>query len=517
MPGISVSKICVPFGGGGINWSSYWNTQIKSFWIKPDSRQGTTLPDEYGNDAKILLPVCSSRTENSRVVNIMQLRTGIIPQSNTVVVARLKMNSLVMYEGAAGFFYESEPYGAYRWTFTWGDTKGLSHPNKYGTADVAADTDWHTILMYDKRFWLLDPDVSIADVNLLSIISSQTPLINITVASWVERTDDIHLLGHYAYHIQSDVTYSFAYFGTITDNLITWQKKFVFTNEFAAYDVVNGTMSYFITHDGLNYNDSNHNTLSLFKREYSEYGYDLLLLGHTKGFSANRGIISIPKTTGDEFINTLPDWFVKYNEIDGNENNHNSCDSVIEFPAGVMDRSDTTIFKDNARCRNRAVILLTGTNGTATISINGIEATVTFANNLGTTANNFIATNIVTYNAIGYMYRMGNAILLDSGVVSKINSVTITNASGDLAGTVFLIGGYDADNPTRWHISELNYLLFKDWINDDYVGMHFPVCDANSVVEEDKILFKEFAVMEENKTGNALDTILKYTGDYNYI
>ena len=27
MPGISVSKICVPFGGGGINWSSYWTTQ----------------------------------------------------------------------------------------------------------------------------------------------------------------------------------------------------------------------------------------------------------------------------------------------------------------------------------------------------------------------------------------------------------------------------------------------------------------------------------------------------------
>ena len=24
MPGISVSKICVPFGGGGNNWSSYW-------------------------------------------------------------------------------------------------------------------------------------------------------------------------------------------------------------------------------------------------------------------------------------------------------------------------------------------------------------------------------------------------------------------------------------------------------------------------------------------------------------
>ncbi len=30
MPGISVSKICVPFGGGGIDWSSYWATRTPS-------------------------------------------------------------------------------------------------------------------------------------------------------------------------------------------------------------------------------------------------------------------------------------------------------------------------------------------------------------------------------------------------------------------------------------------------------------------------------------------------------
>ena len=30
MPGISVSKICVPFGGGGIDWSSYWATRKPS-------------------------------------------------------------------------------------------------------------------------------------------------------------------------------------------------------------------------------------------------------------------------------------------------------------------------------------------------------------------------------------------------------------------------------------------------------------------------------------------------------
>ena len=32
MPGISVSKICVPFGGGGIDWSSYWTPQYMAVY-----------------------------------------------------------------------------------------------------------------------------------------------------------------------------------------------------------------------------------------------------------------------------------------------------------------------------------------------------------------------------------------------------------------------------------------------------------------------------------------------------
>jgi hypothetical protein len=500
----------------GKSWSSYWLRQIKSFWIKPDSRQGTTLPDEYGNDAKILLPACASKTEGQSNANL-RLKTGVVPSENSIIILRSRVVTLAKNrEGcSAGLIWGQSDITGWRWYLAWGDKEGASHTTYFGTSNLIADTNWHIFIIYDKRLWVLDPDVAIDDDSISNVITTATPLINITTAAWVVQTNEMYLLGNFAYNIQADSAYSFAYFGTITDSVITWQKKFVFTNEFAAYDIINGTMSYFLTWDDLKFNGTN--ILFLSKKEYSEYGYDLLSLGHTKGYSANRGILSVPKTTGDEFIETLPEWFVEYNEIEGDENNHNACDSLIEFPANVMDRSDTTIFKDGARCINRAVILLTGTEGTATISINGIEATATFATNLGTTATNFINTNGATYAGIGYMYRSGNAIMLDSGVVSKISSVTITNASGDLAGTVFLIGGYDVDNPTRWHISELNYLLFKDWINDDYVGMHFPAFDANSVIEEDKILFKEFAVMGENKTGSALDNILKYTGDYNYI
>jgi lysophospholipase L1-like esterase len=37
MAGISVSKICVPFGGGGVDWSSYWNTQHNRILFLGDS------------------------------------------------------------------------------------------------------------------------------------------------------------------------------------------------------------------------------------------------------------------------------------------------------------------------------------------------------------------------------------------------------------------------------------------------------------------------------------------------
>ena len=47
MPGISVSKICVPFGGGGINWSSYWATQ-GSPWMQQGIVIDATEAHEQG-------------------------------------------------------------------------------------------------------------------------------------------------------------------------------------------------------------------------------------------------------------------------------------------------------------------------------------------------------------------------------------------------------------------------------------------------------------------------------------
>ena len=58
MPGISVSKICVPFGGGGINWSSYWATRKPSDLIVTgmrDTEIDFSWTDNSGGDCSFIV------------------------------------------------------------------------------------------------------------------------------------------------------------------------------------------------------------------------------------------------------------------------------------------------------------------------------------------------------------------------------------------------------------------------------------------------------------------------------
>ena len=50
MPGISVSKICVPFGGGGINWSSYWATRTPTTFTQ-NNLSSTSIKLDWVNAA----------------------------------------------------------------------------------------------------------------------------------------------------------------------------------------------------------------------------------------------------------------------------------------------------------------------------------------------------------------------------------------------------------------------------------------------------------------------------------
>lgn len=79
-----------------------------------------------------------------------------------------------------------------------------------------------------------------------------------------------------------------------------------------------------------------------------------------------------------------------------------------------------------------AGVTLTGSSGTANISVRGVNYLATYSSSLTVTASNFVATHRVALEAAGVTVRSTGAVLIFSGV----QSVTIANASGNLSGTV---------------------------------------------------------------------------------
>lgn len=76
---------------------------------------------------------------------------------------------------------------------------------------------------------------------------------------------------------------------------------------------------------------------------------------------------------------------------------------------------------------------LTGTSGTANITINGTAYLVTFASSLTQTATNFVATHAATLAAMGITITSNAAQVRIEGA----GTVAIANVSGDLSGTAF--------------------------------------------------------------------------------
>ena len=83
MPGISVSKICVPFGGGGIDWSSYW-AKLKIFNAGSFDFTANRLSDISGNNNHFTLKNASARTSISG--NLDYVITGILTSDVISVV-----------------------------------------------------------------------------------------------------------------------------------------------------------------------------------------------------------------------------------------------------------------------------------------------------------------------------------------------------------------------------------------------------------------------------------------------
>lgn len=85
--------------------------------------------------------------------------------------------------------------------------------------------------------------------------------------------------------------------------------------------------------------------------------------------------------------------------------------------------------------KKSSVITLTGTSGTATVTIGGLAKTATFATSLTVTRNNFITANAAAYAAVGItITASGTAGILAVGSTT-LATPTVVNATTDLAGT----------------------------------------------------------------------------------
>ncbi len=89
-------------------------------------------------------------------------------------------------------------------------------------------------------------------------------------------------------------------------------------------------------------------------------------------------------------------------------------------------------------------VTLTGTSGTANITVNGVAYLATFSSSLTTTATNFVTTHRAALAALGLKVRSAGAKV----IFPTAGSISIANATGDLSGTAL------ADTPITIYIPQ---------------------------------------------------------------
>jgi len=89
---------------------------------------------------------------------------------------------------------------------------------------------------------------------------------------------------------------------------------------------------------------------------------------------------------------------------------------------------------------------LTGSSGTANITINGTAYLATFTSTLTTSAANFVTSHSLALNLLGIQVRSAGAKVIFSGAIG--GSFAIANVSGDLSGTAL------ADTPITIYIAQ---------------------------------------------------------------
>jgi len=90
-------------------------------------------------------------------------------------------------------------------------------------------------------------------------------------------------------------------------------------------------------------------------------------------------------------------------------------------------------------------VTLTGTSGTAEVTINGVEYTATFSSDLTTTAANFDSTHSTALTALGIEVTNASGVLTVTRAAGGLE-ITVANATGDLAGASVETALYQSGN-----------------------------------------------------------------------
>lgn len=110
------------------------------------------------------------------------------------------------------------------------------------------------------------------------------------------------------------------------------------------------------------------------------------------------------------------------------------------FPSAQVVDLNTSTYQNQVAVKGKKTAIITGTSGTANITINGVAYLATFASSLTQTATNF-----VTAHAATILARFGRCVVTSSGATVIVEAgipgldVTVSapvNATGDLAGSV---------------------------------------------------------------------------------
>jgi len=82
------------------------------------------------------------------------------------------------------------------------------------------------------------------------------------------------------------------------------------------------------------------------------------------------------------------------------------------------------------------VVTLTGTSGTANITVGGVNYLATFTTNLTTSANNFVTSHSAALLALGITVTANSGALTFVAATETFPTIARTNVSGDLSATI---------------------------------------------------------------------------------